>query len=110
MRVNVVIPKDNEAFAGSPKTKRTKFNPRAVAVTQAVVGAFLFIVCSLLVVFLPEATAKFSVFAFHADLTGVMRPVSFVGFVVGFFAFSLGFGLVSALAAGLYNNLTKDAA
>lgn len=110
MRVNVVIPKGNEAFAGSPKTRRAKFNVRAVAVTQAVVGAILFLVCSLLVVFLPEATAKFSVFAFHADLTGAMRPVSFVGFIVGLFAFALGFGLVSALAAGLYNNLTKNAA
>lgn len=110
MRVNVVIPKGNEAFAGSPKTRRTRFNVRAVAATQTVVGAVLFLVCSLLVVFLPEATAKFSVFAFHTDLTGAMRPVSFGGFVVGLFAFALGFGLISAQTAGLYNNLTKNSA
>lgn len=110
MRMNIVVPKDDKAFANSLMARRTKFNVRAVAVTQTVVGAVLFLVCSLLVVFLPEATAKFSVFAFHTDLTGVMRPPSFGGFVVGLFAFALGFGLISALAAGLYNNLTKNSA
>lgn len=110
MKMNIVVPKDNEAFRRSFKTKRGKFNVRAVAVTQTVVGAILFLVCSLIVVLFPDAAAKFTAFAFHTDLTGVVRPLSFIGFVVGLFAFSLGFGMVSALAAGLYNNLTKNAA
>ena len=109
--MNIAIPKNYVAGASSPqKTSRARFNVRAVAVTQTFVGAILFLVCSLLVVFLPEATAKFTTFAFHTDLSKVMRPLDLSGFIIGLFAFSLGFGLVSALAAGIYNNLTKNAA
>lgn len=108
--MNIAIPKNNEPYANSLQARRARFNIRAVAITQTVVGAVLFLVCSLLVFFLPEATAKFTAFAFHADLTKVMRPLSFSGFIIGLFAFSLGFGLVSALAAGVYNNLTKNTA
>lgn len=108
--MNIAISNNYEADAGSRQTRRVRFNVRAVAVTQTFVGAILFLVCSLLVLFLPEATAKFTAFAFHTDLTKVMRPFNFSGFIIGLFAFSLGFGLVSALAAGIYNNLTKNAA
>lgn len=106
--MNIAIPKNYETDAGSPHIKRARFNVRAVAVTQTFVGAILFLFCSLLVVFLPEATAKFTAFAFHTDLTKVMRPLNFSGFIIGLFAFSLGFGLISALAAGVYNSLTKN--
>jgi small-conductance mechanosensitive channel len=110
MRMNVVVPKGNDAFANSPKTKRAKYNVRDVAVTQAVVGAILFLLCSLLVVLFPGATAKFTAYAFHTDLSRIMQPPSFSGFVTGLIVFSLGFGLISALAASVYNNLTKNAA
>ena len=109
MRMYIPVPNDSEVFQNSRKTNKAKLNARAVGVTLAVVGAVLFLVCSLLVVLFPDAAARFTVFAFHTDLTGVMRPPSFGGFVVGLFASSLGFGLIAALAAGLYNNLTKSA-
>ncbi|HRH40840.1 MAG TPA: DUF5676 family membrane protein [Pyrinomonadaceae bacterium] len=110
MKMNIAIPKNYGTDANSPQTRRARINVRAIAVTQSFVGAILFLVCSLLVVFLPEATAKFTAFAFHTDLTKVMKPLNFSGFLIGLFAFSLGFGLVSALAAGVYNNLTKNVA
>lgn len=110
MKTYISIPQQNEIFRGSLRAKRARLNVRAVAVGQTFVGAVLFLVCSLLVALFPEATAKFTGFAFHTDLSGIARPVSFGGFLVGLVVFSLGFGLVSALAAGVYNNLTKDAA
>lgn len=110
MRTYISIPQQNEIFRESLPAKRARLNVRAVGVAQAFVGAVLFLLCSLLVVFFPEATAKFTGFAFHTDLSGVARPLSLGGFLVGLIVFSLGFGLVSALAAGVYNNLTRNPA
>ena len=109
MKTYISIPRQNEIFRDSSKSKKARLNVRAVAVTQTLIGAALFLVCSLLVFFFPKAAAQFIGFAFHTDLSGMARPISFVGFLVGLIIFSLGFGLVSALAAGVYNNLTKDA-
>lgn len=110
MKTYISIPRQNEIFRDSSKSKKARLNVRAVAVTQTLIGAALFLVCSLLVFFFPKAAAQFIGFAFHTDLSGMARPISFVSFFVGLIIFSLGFGLVSALAAGVYNNLIKDAA
>lgn len=110
MRMYITVPNESEVFQNSRKTNKAKLNARAVGVTLALVGAVLFLACSLLAVLFPEAAAKFTVFAFHTDLTGMMRSVSLGGFVVGLIASSLGFGLIAWLAAGLYNSLTKNAA
>ena len=110
MKTYISIPQHNEIFRDLPKSKKARLNVRAVAVAQTFVGAVLFLVCSLAVALFPDAAAKFTGFAFHTDLSGVARPISFGGFLVGLIVFSLGFGLVSALAAGVYNSLTKNAA
>lgn len=108
MKTYISIPRQNEIFRDSSKSKKARLNVRAVAVTQTFIGATLFLFCSLLVFFFPKAAAKFTGFAFHTDLSGMTRPITFEGFIIGLLVFSLGFGLVSALASGMYNNLTKD--
>ena len=87
-----------------------KLNIRAFTIAQTVVAAILFTVCSFFVGFLPDATLNFTRYAFHTDLSGIMRPLSFGGFIVGLLVASLGWGLLSLIVASVYNGLTKSAA
>ncbi len=90
-------------------TKNMKLNIRAFGIAQAAIAAILFIICSLLVNFLPEMATSLARYIFHADLSGIMRPVSIGDFIIGLLLFSIGFGLLSLVAASIYNCLAKDA-
>lgn len=85
-----------------------KLDVRAYAIAQAIAAAILFIVCAFFVGFLPDASLKFTKYAFHTDLSGIMRPLDFGGFIVGLLVFSVGFGLLSLAAASIYNRLTTN--
>ena len=87
-----------------------KLTIRAFVIAQTVVAAILFIVCSFFVGFAPDATIHFTRYAFHTDLSGIMRPLSVSGFVVGLLIVSIGWGLLSLIMASVYNGLTKNAA
>ena len=87
-----------------------KLNIRAFTIAQTVVASILFTVCSFFVGFLPDATLSFTRYAFHTDLSGIMRPLSFGGFIVGLLVTSFGWGLLSLIMASIYNGLTKSAA
>jgi hypothetical protein len=80
-----------------------KLNIRAFACAQTVAAAILFAVCSFFVGFFPDQTLSFSRYAFHTDLSGIMRPLSIGGFIVGLLVTSLGWGLLSLITAGIYN-------
>ncbi len=87
-----------------------KLNIRAFAFAQTVAAAILYAVCSFFVAFLPEAAARLGGYAFHADLSGIMRPLSASSFVVGLLLVSIGWGLLALIMASVYNGLTKNAA
>jgi hypothetical protein len=87
-----------------------KLNTRAFAIAQTVAAAILYLVCSFFVAFLPEAAARLGGYAFHADLSGIMRPLSVSSFAVGLLVVSIGWGLLALIMASVYNGLTKDAA
>ena len=87
-----------------------KLNIRAFAIAHMVIVAILFGVCSFFVGFLPDATMSFTKYALHADLSGIMRPFNFGGFIVGLLVVSIGWGLFSLMIASVYNSLTKNAA
>ena len=80
-----------------------KLNIKAFACAQTVAAAILFVVCSFFVGFLPDQTLSFSRYAFHTDLSGIMRPLSIGGFIVGLLVTSLGWGLLSLIMASIYN-------
>ena len=86
-----------------------KLNIRAFTIAQTVVAAILFTVCSFFVGFLPDATLSFTRYAFHTDLSGIMRPLNVGGFIVGLLVTSFGWGLLSLIMASVYNGLTKSA-
>lgn len=87
-----------------------KLNIKAFTIAMTVAAAILFVVCSLLVGLLPDATTSLTRYAFHTDLSGIMRPFSVAGFVVGLLLVSIGWGLLSLIFASVYNSLTKSAA
>lgn len=87
-----------------------KLNVRAFAIAQTVAVAILFTVCAFFVGFFPDATTSFTKYALHADLSGIMRPFSLGGFIVGLLVVSIGWGFLSLIMAGIYNSLTKNAA
>ena len=81
-----------------------KLNIRAFACAQTVTVAILFVVCSFFVRFLPDQTLSFTRYALHTDLSGIMRPLSIGGFIVGLLVTSLGWGLLSLIMASIYNS------
>ena len=87
-----------------------KLDTRAFAIAQTVTAAILFVVCSFFVGFVPETAVSLARYAFHTDLSGIMRPFSVSGFIVGLLVVSVGGGLFSLIMAGVYNSLTKNAA
>jgi hypothetical protein len=89
---------------------RTGLNSGAFATAQAVAAAALFIICSLLVAFLPDATVRFTQYAFHTNLSAAMSPVGVGGFCVGLLLVSVGWGLFAWLVASVYNRLASGAA
>jgi hypothetical protein len=80
-----------------------KLNIRAFACAQTVIAAVLFALCSFFVGFLPEQTSGFTRYALHTDLSGIIRPLSIGGFIVGLLVTSLGWGLSSLIMASIYN-------
>lgn len=85
-----------------------KLNIRAFTIAMTVAAAILYVVCSFFVGFLPETAVSFTRYAFHADLSGIMRPFSVSGFIVGLLVLSIGWGLLSLIMASIYNSLTKN--
>jgi len=108
---NVILYSDFAVFAKLYfKKDKMKLNIRAFAIAHTVTAAILFGVCSFFVGFLPETTVSFTRYAFHTDLSGIMRPFSVSGFIVGLLVVSIGWGLLSLIIASIYNSLAKNAA
>ena len=80
-----------------------KLNVTAYATAHALTAAILFVVCAFFVGFLPDQTLSFTRYALHTDLSGIMRPLSIGGFIVGLLVTSLGRGLLSLILASIYN-------
>lgn len=80
-----------------------KLNIGAFVCAQTVTVAILYVVCSFFVRFLPDASVSVARYVFHADLSGMMRPLSLGGFIAGLLITSLGWGLLSLIMASLYN-------
>ena len=83
-----------------------RLNVGAFFAAQTSAAAILYAVCSLFVAFLPDVSLRIAEYAFHADLSNLTRPFGFGAFVAGLLLVSLGWGLLSLLAASVYNSLT----
>jgi len=92
------------------KGRQVKLDIRAFAIAQTVTAAIPFVICSFFVGLLPETAVSLARYAFHTDLSGIMRPFSVSGFIVGLLVVSVGWGCFSLIMASVYNSLTKNTA
>ena len=84
-----------------------KLNPINLCLASAVTMAFLWIVCSLLVLALPNLMMNMTGQMVHADLSNMNWTLTFAGFLVGLISWSLIAGIFGWLLAFIYNFLVK---
>lgn len=82
---------------------------RAFALAGGVTAAVLFTLCAGAVALAPEATTVFAGTLIHADLTGIMRKLTWSNFTVGLAAWSGGTALTFGLVAAAYNRFRDGA-
>ena len=82
-------------------------NVRAFAIAVGTVIALAFSVCAFFFAIAPEATAAFIGYLLHINLSGLARRLSWSSYFVGVLAVGAWAGLWAAIAAGLYNFMSK---
>ncbi len=83
-------------------------NIRAFAWAAGFTAAALFLLCAAAVAVAPAPTAAFFGLLFHADLSGIVREVTWGAFIVGLVAWTAGTALTFALGAWLYNQISSS--
>lgn len=84
-----------------------KLDVRALALSEALVGAALFVVCAAFIALTPDTTAGATRYLFHIDLFGIARPVSWGGFLSGLVVFTLFMGVVGLVWGWFYNRFAR---
>ena len=84
-----------------------KLNVGTFSIAQTVTAAILYAIGSFFVGFLTDTAASLAGYALHVNPFGIMRPVDLPGFINGLLVVSFGWGLLSLLAAVVYNNLAQ---
>lgn len=80
-----------------------KLHVQALVQAVAWVAAVGYAGCALLVALAPQATMRVAGYLFHIDLSGIARPISWVGVLAGMVVWTLGSCLFAGVAARLYN-------
>lgn len=86
-----------------------RLDTRAFAFAGGTAAALLFVVCSGGVALAPQATAAFAGDLIHADLTGLVRTLTWGSFTLGLVVWTAGTALTFALIAATYNRLASTA-
>jgi hypothetical protein len=84
-----------------------KIDIRVLALSEALVGAALFVFCAAFIALAPDATANATKYLFHMDLSNIARPVSWGGFLSGLVVFTLFMGIVGLVWGWFYNRLAR---
>jgi uncharacterized protein DUF5676 len=83
-----------------------KLNVWAFGFAVGVVIAAAFTICAFFVAIASEATAAFTCYLLHADLSSLTRPVTWKSYFAGVLAIGIWTGLWAAAAAKIYNFAT----
>lgn len=78
---------------------------RAFALAGGLTAAVLFTICAAAVAVAPDATTAFAGTLIHADLSGIMRTLTWGTFALGLVMWTLGTAAVFGFVAGAYNRL-----
>ena len=82
-------------------------NVRAFSIAVGTVIAAAFSVCAFFFAIAPEATAAFIGYLLHINLSGLTRTLSWSSYFAGVLALGAWAGLWAAIAAELYNFMSK---
>ncbi len=87
---------------------KNKLNPKTVALSLASVAGIISIMCAILIAIAPEATTRLFGAIFHGlDISQIMKPITFIGAILGT-AEVIVIALVAGwLYAAIYNALPK---
>ena len=85
-----------------------KINAVNFAIASAVTAAIVWIICSLLVWTMPGGMMNATTNMVHMDMARTGWTISFMGIVLGLFAWSIFAGIFAWLLATIYNLLTKN--
>jgi hypothetical protein len=84
-----------------------KLDIRAFAIASAIVAAILFVVCAFFVAIAPKETTAVAGHLIHADLSGIMRSLTWGNFFGGLVGWTFGTAIVAGATAWLYNRLAR---
>ena len=87
------------------RADRLPLDPSALAFASGLVTALVWTLCTLAFALAPGAAASFSSQLFHLDVTGLVQPITWGGYLMGLICWSLGAGLVVGATGALYNRL-----
>lgn len=80
-----------------------KLDVRAIAISEGLVMAAVFVICAFVIAVAPEQTAAATQYLFHIDLSSLARPISWGGFFAGLVVFSVFMAAVAGLWGSIYN-------
>ena len=84
-----------------------KFNPITLGIASAIVAAVLWVVCSLLVVLLPEFMTHMTAGMMH-DAVAMSLSMSWLGFIYGLIGWVISAAIAAWLLAIAYNQLLPE--
>lgn len=84
-----------------------KLDIRAFAIASAIVAAVLFVLCAFFVAIAPKETTAIAGHLIHADLSGIMRSLTWGDFFGGLVCWTFGTAIVAGTVAWLYNRLIR---
>ncbi|BAZ46896.1 hypothetical protein NIES4102_39420 (plasmid) [Chondrocystis sp. NIES-4102] len=86
------------------KNPFSRLKERSLSISTALITGSIYTICVLFLAVAPKATMAFFSYIFHADLTNLVRVVTWGSFITGLLFWSLGAALYAALIARLYNS------
>lgn len=87
-----------------------KLDLRAFAMASALMAAILFILCTFFVFIAPKETTAVAGHVIHADLSGIVRSLTWGNFFGGLLGWTVGTAIVAGATAWLYNRLVRERA
>ena len=82
---------------------------RAFALAGGLMAAVLFTVCAAAVAIAPESTTAFAGTLIHADLSGIVRTLTWGSFTLGLVVWTGGTAIVFGLVAAMHNRFATPA-
>lgn len=80
-----------------------RLSTRSLFLATVINTGIAYLICVLFLTVAPQATMTFFSYVLHANLTGIIRSITWVSFIVSLLVCSVSTGLYAALVARSYN-------